>query len=42
LESAFDSRFGRAEKFIIYDMENGTFAVIDNGQNFQAAQDNMK
>ena len=38
LESAFDSRFGRAEKFIIYDMENGTFTVIDNGQNFQAAQ----
>ncbi|MGE0074060.1 MAG: NifB/NifX family molybdenum-iron cluster-binding protein [Sphaerochaetaceae bacterium] len=38
LDSAFDSRFGRAEKFIIYDMENETFMVIDNGQNFQAAQ----
>jgi len=38
LESAFDSRFGRAEKFIIYDMESGIFSVIDNTQNFQAAQ----
>ncbi len=38
LESPFDSRFGRAEKFIIYDTESDTYSVIDNAQNLQAAQ----
>ena len=38
LEAPFDNRFGRAEKFIIYDMDTDTFTVLDNAQNLQAAQ----
>ncbi len=33
-----DSRFGRAPKFLIYDLEAKTFEVIDNLQNLNAAQ----
>jgi molecular chaperone DnaK (HSP70) len=32
-DGVFDSRFGRAEKFIIYDTETKEFTVIDNQQN---------
>jgi predicted Fe-Mo cluster-binding NifX family protein len=38
LEAPFDNRFGRAEKFIIYDTESNTYTVLDNSQNLQAAQ----
>jgi len=38
LESPLDSRFGRAAKFIIYDLDQNTFEVIDNRQNLNAAQ----
>jgi predicted Fe-Mo cluster-binding NifX family protein len=38
LESPLDSRFGRAAKFLIYDLENETFEVVDNQQNLNAAQ----
>lgn len=38
LESSLDVRFGRAQKFLIYDTDNGTFDVIDNRQNLNAAQ----
>jgi predicted Fe-Mo cluster-binding NifX family protein len=38
LKSAFDNRFGRAEKFIIYDTDAGTYSVLDNAQNLEAAQ----
>ena len=38
LDSPFDNRFGRAEKFIIYDTESDTFEVLDNTQNLQAVQ----
>lgn len=38
LESPFDSRFGRAEKFIIYDTQSKAFSVIDNEQNLEASQ----
>jgi predicted Fe-Mo cluster-binding NifX family protein len=38
LESAFDNRFGRAEKFIVYDTGSDTYSVLDNSQNLQAAQ----
>ena len=38
LDSALDSRFGRAAKFLIYDLDANTFAVIDNLQNLNAAQ----
>lgn len=38
LESPIDLRFGRAEKFIIYDTETGEFACMDNSQNLNAAQ----
>jgi predicted Fe-Mo cluster-binding NifX family protein len=38
LEAPLDSRFGRAPKFLIYDVENDTFEVIDNQENVNAAQ----
>ncbi|HPI72881.1 MAG TPA: NifB/NifX family molybdenum-iron cluster-binding protein [bacterium] len=38
LSAAMDRRFGRAVKFLVYDLENETFAMIDNQQNLNAAQ----
>ena len=38
LNAPLDNRFGRAEKFLIYDLENDTFEIIDNRQNLNAAQ----
>ena len=38
LDSALDSRFGRAPKFIVYDLDAKTFEVVDNELNMNAAQ----
>ncbi len=38
LNAPLDSRFGRAPKFLLYDMESETFEVVDNRQNLNAAQ----
>ena len=38
LAAAPDSRFGRAPKFLIYDLETDAYVVIDNVQNLNAAQ----
>jgi len=38
LDAPVDRRFGRAPKFLIYDLDNDTFEVIDNQQNLNAAQ----
>ena len=38
LNSPLDSRFGRAPKFLVYDLDSETFEVIDNQQNLNAAQ----
>lgn len=38
LNAPVDSRFGRAPKYIIYDMDTCSFTVIDNAQNLNAAQ----
>ncbi len=38
VEAPLDSRFGRAPKFLVYDLEAETFVVIDNKQNLNAAQ----
>ena len=38
LAAPLDSRFGRAPRFLIYDLNNETFEVIDNKQNLNAAQ----
>jgi len=38
LESPLDLRFGRAPKFVVYDLDNGTYEVVDNKQNVDAAQ----
>ena len=38
LNAPLDSRFGRAPKFLVYDLDNATFQIIDNGQNLNAAQ----
>ncbi len=37
LESPLDSRFGRAPKFIVYDLEADTFEVINNQENVTMA-----
>jgi len=38
LDAPLDPRFGRASRFLVYDLETDTFAVIDNAQNLAAAQ----
>lgn len=38
LNSPLDGRFGRAPKFLVYDLDKNTFEMIDNGQNLNAAQ----
>ena len=38
LDAPLDSRFGRAQKFLVYDLDRGTFEIIDNQQNLNAAQ----
>jgi len=38
LNSPLDTRFGRAPKFLIYDLEAKTFEIVDNEQNLNAAQ----
>ncbi len=38
LEAPLDSRFGRAPKFILYDLEKDYFEVIDNRQSLNTAQ----
>ncbi|MGV8058773.1 MAG: NifB/NifX family molybdenum-iron cluster-binding protein [Smithellaceae bacterium] len=38
LNAPLDSRFGRAPKFLIYDLEAKTFLIVDNEQNLNAAQ----
>lgn len=38
LDAPLDTRFGRAPKFLVYDLDADTFTVIDNNQNLNAAQ----
>ncbi len=38
LEAPFDTRFGRAARFIIFDLDQNSFTVLDNDQNLNAAQ----
>lgn len=38
LSASLDRRFGRAPKFLIYDMDSKTFEMVDNTQNLNAAQ----
>jgi predicted Fe-Mo cluster-binding NifX family protein len=38
LSSKIDLRFGRASKFMIYDLENQTYEILDNSQNLSAEQ----
>jgi predicted Fe-Mo cluster-binding NifX family protein len=38
LQAPLDSRFGRAPKFLVYDLEGNTVEVIDNRQNLDAVQ----
>ena len=38
LAAFMDSRFGRAPKFLIYDLDKNSFEVIDNQQNLNATQ----
>jgi len=38
LNAPMDSRFGRAPKFLVYEVEKKTFEVVDNLQNMNASQ----
>jgi len=38
LSALLDSRFGRAPRFLVYDLDSETFEVFDNQQNLKAAQ----
>ncbi|NVN90789.1 MAG: dinitrogenase iron-molybdenum cofactor biosynthesis protein [Desulfuromonadales bacterium] len=38
LDAALDTRFGRAPRFLIYDLDSKTFDMVDNQQNLDAAQ----
>jgi predicted Fe-Mo cluster-binding NifX family protein len=38
LEAPLDSRFGRAPRILVYDLDTETFEVIDNTQNLNALQ----
>lgn len=38
MESAADSRFGRAKMFLIIEDSTGAFSVLENSQNIEAAQ----
>lgn len=38
LEAPLDIRFGRAPKFLVLDLDDKSFTVIDNEQNLNAAQ----
>ena len=38
LNAPLDGRFGRAPKFIIYEVDTGVFEVVDNKQGVNAAQ----
>jgi predicted Fe-Mo cluster-binding NifX family protein len=38
LDAPLDRRFGRAPKFLVYDLDSETFEVADNQQNLNAAQ----
>jgi predicted Fe-Mo cluster-binding NifX family protein len=38
LFSPMDGRFGRAQRFLIYDTDRKEFELIDNQQNLEAAQ----
>lgn len=38
LGAPLDTRFGRAPKFLVYDLDTNTFHVIDNQQNLNAGQ----
>jgi predicted Fe-Mo cluster-binding NifX family protein len=37
-EAPLDPRFGRARNFLVYDLDQDTFQVIDNTENVNAAQ----
>jgi predicted Fe-Mo cluster-binding NifX family protein len=38
LNAPLENRFGRASKFLVYDLDGDTFEVIDNQQNVSAAK----
>ena len=38
LDAPLDSRFGRAPKFLVYDLDADSFELVDNDQNLNAAQ----
>jgi predicted Fe-Mo cluster-binding NifX family protein len=38
LKAPLDSRFGRAPRFLVYDLDSKTFDLVDNQQNLNAAQ----
>ncbi|HOS96710.1 MAG TPA: NifB/NifX family molybdenum-iron cluster-binding protein [Deltaproteobacteria bacterium] len=38
LDASLDTRFGRAPRILVYDLDAGSFEVVDNTQNLNAPQ----
>jgi predicted Fe-Mo cluster-binding NifX family protein len=38
LDAPLDRRFGRAQRFLLYDLDHETFELVDNQQSLNAAQ----
>lgn len=38
INAPLDSRFGRAPKLLVYDLNSSTFEIVDNEQNLNASQ----
>ncbi len=38
LDAPLDGRFGRAPKFLVFDLDSETYEIVDNKQNLNAAQ----
>jgi predicted Fe-Mo cluster-binding NifX family protein len=38
LDAPLDARFGRASRYLVYDLDTDTFEIIDNSRNMDAAQ----
>ncbi len=37
-QALLDSRFGRCGRFLVYDLDTQSYALVENSQNLQAAQ----
>jgi predicted Fe-Mo cluster-binding NifX family protein len=38
LDAPLDPRFGRAQRFLVYDLDQASFELVENNQNYNAMQ----